>query len=98
MSTSVNGEIIGKRVRKTREKQDLSISKLSELAGVTREYISRLERGERKVICAVSLFKIATVLEVSTNHLISGNDDTNIKQRLNVLSYRVDELLRQADK
>ncbi|MEX2554605.1 MAG: helix-turn-helix transcriptional regulator [Actinomycetota bacterium] len=61
----------GVRVRTLREARDLSQERLGELAGLHRNYIGAVERGEYNPTL-VSQAKIAKALGVSLSELLKG--------------------------
>ena len=64
---------IGTNIAAKRRKLNLSQEQLAELAGVSSNYMARIERGEVKNFSAINLIKIANALKVSIDELISGS-------------------------
>lgn len=62
---------IGLRIAQKRIHQELSQEKLAELAGLSRNYIGKIERGERKATLDV-LRQISIVLNCSLEELFKG--------------------------
>ena len=56
------------RLRELREKRGISQQKLSELAGLNRNYVSDVERGRRNP-CLNNIVKLAEALNVSPGDL-----------------------------
>lgn len=56
-----------------REKRGVSQQKLSELAGLNRNYVSDVERGRRNP-CLSNIVKLAEALDVSPSELFRGFD------------------------
>ncbi len=56
-------QILGKNIAKYRQNKKYSQEKLAELVNLSREYITRVERGQKN-ISLKKLFAIADVLEV----------------------------------
>ena len=56
-------ELLGKNIAKYRHLQNISQEKLAELVGLSREYITRVERGQKN-ISLKKLFAIADALNV----------------------------------
>ena len=56
-------ELLGKNIAKFRQQKNLSQEKLAELVDLSREYITRVERG-LKNISLKNLFAIADALDV----------------------------------
>ena len=55
--------LLGKNIAKYRNKKNLSQEKLAELVDLSREYITRVERGQKNITLK-KLFAIADALEV----------------------------------
>ncbi len=68
--------MLGDRLRCLRKKYNLSQDRLGELAGVSREQISRYENGKALPDFA-TMMKIADVLRASIDYL-AGRTDTNL--------------------
>ena len=60
----------GRRIRELRDRLDLSQEELAERAGLHRNYIGGIERGERNV-AILNVVKLAASLEVSIAELFS---------------------------
>src|SRR5690554_1999989 len=69
--------MIGDRVKKYREKSGMSMTELSEKAGVAKSYLSALERNIQTNPSIQFLEKIASVLNISIDHLLKDNPNTN---------------------
>jgi transcriptional regulator with XRE-family HTH domain len=65
----LNNKAIGQRMRREREKLDLSREKFAEIIGLSDYYVGQLERGERQMSLPV-LVKIANCLHISLDFLI----------------------------
>jgi transcriptional regulator with XRE-family HTH domain len=65
--TSEDG--IGTRIRRFRRARGLSLDQAAGLAGISKAYLSRLERGERSIDSRALLLCIATALEISVGDL-----------------------------
>ncbi|MEM1170005.1 MAG: helix-turn-helix transcriptional regulator [Cyanobacteria bacterium P01_H01_bin.35] len=63
--------MFGQQVRKLRQAKGLSQEKLAELAGLHRNYIGGIERGERNV-ALLNILRLARALEVSPSKLLEG--------------------------
>ncbi len=65
----LHGSTIGERVRKQREHLRLSQTELAEKAGISRTYLSLIERGEAKNISFSILSQLALALDTSPSVL-----------------------------
>ncbi|NES07995.1 MAG: helix-turn-helix transcriptional regulator [Okeania sp. SIO2F4] len=63
--------MFGQQVRKLRQAKGLSQEKLAELAGLHRNYIGGIERGERNV-ALLNILRLARALEVTPSKLLEG--------------------------
>lgn len=66
---------IGKRIRNYREERGMTLEELSNKLGITKGYLSKLERGI-KPISLDNLHKIADVLEVDVTDLFPHKEKT----------------------
>lgn len=71
VSKYVELENFGQQVRKLRLAKGLSQEKLAELAGLHRNYIGGIERGERNV-ALLNIVRLARALEISPSQLLQG--------------------------
>jgi len=72
--------MIGDRVKRNRKAKNMSLSELAEKAGVAKSYLSSLERNLQTNPSINFLEKIASVLDVSVNHLM---DEKEISEQEN---------------
>lgn len=72
---TVNPELkkFGEYVLKLRKARGLSQEKLAELAGLHRNYVGGIERGERNV-ALLNIVQLAKALGVSPSELLKGID------------------------
>lgn len=61
-------KLFSDRLRELREKRGMSQQKLSELAGLNRNYVSDVERGRRNP-CLNNIVKLADALDVAPGDL-----------------------------
>jgi len=61
-------KLFSDRVKELREKRGISQQRLSELAGLNRNYVSDVERGRRNP-CLNNIVKLAEALDVSPGEL-----------------------------
>lgn len=71
---SINYEILGDRIRLLRTSRDFSQEKLAEAANLSRESISRIEKGTVKVKLE-TISEIAGILNISIDYLLSNEND-----------------------
>lgn len=62
---------IGMRIRQQREHAGLTQEQLSEACGLSASFVGHIERGSRK-LSVETLSKIASALNVNTDHLLFG--------------------------
>ncbi|WP_193774717.1 helix-turn-helix domain-containing protein [Vallitalea guaymasensis] len=76
---------LGSKIREQRLKKELTQEKLAEKCGISPSYIGIIERGDKK-LSITTLVKIASVLDISTDYLLSDSldisQDTRLKQVL----------------
>jgi len=65
--------VFGNHLRELREKRDLSQVRLSELAGLNRNYVGDVERGRRNP-CLDNIIKLAEALSISPSDLFRPFD------------------------
>lgn len=63
---------IGSRIRKEREKLDLSRNKFAEIIDLSPFYLGQIERGDRSMSLN-TLTKISDALKVSIDYILKGN-------------------------
>ena len=66
-------KLFSDHLRELREKRSLSQQRLSELAGLNRNYVSDVERGRRNP-CLQNIVKIAEALDISPSELFRPFD------------------------
>ncbi|GGH80974.1 XRE family transcriptional regulator of biofilm formation [Pullulanibacillus pueri] len=71
----MSDQTIGKKIKQLRQEKRLSITELSEKAGVSKSYLSTIERNLQKNPSVQFLEKIAEVLGVSVLSLIHSQED-----------------------
>ena len=78
-----NPKDFGVRMKEARKTKGLTQEKLSELLGVDRLHVNRMENGSKA--CSIDLLMdISSLLEVSTDYLLKGKplEDSEAKIRL----------------
>lgn len=66
-------KVFGDHLRELREQRDLSQTRLSELAGLNRNYVGDVERGRRNP-CLDNILKLAEALGVAPAELFRAFD------------------------
>jgi transcriptional regulator with XRE-family HTH domain len=62
---------IGERLMLARWRRNLTQEQLSKISGVTQRVISEVERGKREGVAFATIIRLAEVLEVSLDDLIT---------------------------
>ena len=62
-------KLVGRNVRRIRQKKELTQERFAELSGFSQQYISSLEQGRRNPT-VVTLYELATALGVSHVELV----------------------------
>ena len=75
---------VGKRIRKLREKRDMTREQLAGKAEITAKFIYEIENG-RKGMSAGNLYKIAAALSTSCDYILLGVHRTEDEIRLEIL-------------
>ncbi|MCQ2484208.1 MAG: helix-turn-helix domain-containing protein [Clostridia bacterium] len=70
---------IGKRIRDTREEQNLSREKFAEKANISSQFLADIETG-KKGMTIDTLIKICNAFGVSANAIIYDNNDKDEEQ------------------
>lgn len=63
--------VLGRRVREARHHRQLSQEQVAEMAGVSRPYLSAVERGERN-LGVINLIRIADAVRIDPGELVRG--------------------------
>ncbi len=63
-------KLLGKNIKKYREKKGYSQNKLAEIVDISREYLADIERGHKR-ISLKKLFLIVDVLDIKCSELIN---------------------------
>lgn len=86
---SINYKALGIKIKEMRKRRNLSQEKLSEIVGISTNYLSRVETCNGGVVSLPTLVKIANALSASMDYLLSdslshSNDANNFN--VNALS------------
>ncbi len=68
----MNTESFGQRVKASREKQGISLSKLADIAGMSKGYLCELEGGKNRAPSVYIALNLASALGVTVEHLAFG--------------------------
>lgn len=67
---------IGKRIQSRRKQQGYTQEQLAEMMNVSIQMVSNLERGN-KAIRIDNLINLSTILEISTDYILTGKETTD---------------------
>ncbi|MDI6716719.1 MAG: helix-turn-helix transcriptional regulator [Actinomycetota bacterium] len=81
MSSKELYEEVGRRIRKAREKRNLTQERLAELISLTRTSITNIERGNQKLLLH-TLYDIASTLGVDPHSLLPKEPDSSYSMQL----------------
>ena len=73
--------MFGERLRDLREKRELSLRSLADLAGMSYTYISDMERGKR-VPSLTTIIRLAVALDCKVTDLVGLFDKKNLRSLL----------------
>ena len=62
---------VGRNIRELRRRDDISMTALAEMLGVSQQQLSRYERGVNKIDVSI-VFDAAIIFDVSCDYLFSG--------------------------
>lgn len=71
MENELNYEALGAKIREVRKSRNLSQEKLSELVGISPNYLSRVETNNGGIVSLPTLVKISNALQISMDYLLS---------------------------
>ena len=83
--------ILGMNIKRIREEKGLSAYKLAKEAGVGGSTISQIESGKRQSLNSATIEKIALVLNVDANQLLSM--ENNVEYTINDIEQAVSMIL-----
>lgn len=69
---TIDIKAVGANIADIRRKNNLTQEQLAELAGLSTNYIARVERGEIQNFSAINMLRIAATLDVSIDELAEG--------------------------
>lgn len=82
MKNEITGDL-GFALKYYRTKRGLSLSQLSEITGISKSYISRIEKGERKSPSVTLLYEMAKGLNIPMENLLNIAKSSDRKELLN---------------
>lgn len=88
MDNELQYQALGLKIREVRKSRNLSQEKLSELVGISPNYLSRVETNNGGIISLPTLVKVCNALSVSMDYMLSDSltlTDTDLLN-LNALS------------
>ncbi|WP_141504038.1 helix-turn-helix domain-containing protein [Paenibacillus luteus] len=71
--------MIGERIQMLRKRKGLSLTELSQRAGVAKSYLSSIERGLQQNPSIQFLEKVGAVLNVTVEEIINNDEKTDRK-------------------
>jgi len=74
--------MIGERIQALRKRNGLSLTELSQRAGVAKSYLSSIERGLQQNPSIQFLEKISEVLHVPVDKLVNANETEPLEAQL----------------
>lgn len=87
---NIDYTLLGQRIAAIRNKKGLTQEKLSEMAGITNNYLSNIERS-RSIPSLETLMSICAALDVTPNKILIGTDDTKPEYLLNDITDLLNE-------
>lgn len=75
----LDAKVLGENIRKERKRQLMTIEQLAEKAGITENFLGKVERGD-SMPSLLTIDSIATALNVSIDYL-KGNNEYNSEYR-----------------
>lgn len=82
---AINYKLIGRRIKETRKRKNLSQAMLAEFADLSVAYIGHIETG-RKQASLDSLIRIANVFNTTVDFLLAGNQTKDMGMYVSELS------------
>ncbi|ABC32351.1 predicted transcriptional regulator [Hahella chejuensis KCTC 2396] len=89
---------LGRKLRKLREQQKLSLEQLAMLSGSSKSYLWNLENFESSNPSVEKIDKIATALKVTSEFLLNGSATTPDQGVIDEAFFRKYKSLPEADK
>lgn len=82
--------VLGERLKTIRDKRNLNLSDVSELTGISKAMLSKIERGE-SVPTITTVWKIANGLKITLTSLAGETDDPYIIKDISKMTPLIDE-------
>ncbi|MNZ92591.1 HTH-type transcriptional regulator SinR [compost metagenome] len=74
--------MIGERIQELRKRKGLSLTELSQKAGVAKSYLSSIERGLQQNPSIQFLEKIGVVLNVTVEEFLNNEESEHVHEQL----------------
>lgn len=95
-SSDIISKELGRRIAELRKQQNLTQEQLAEKAGISHQFFSCVERGEKN-IRSVNLLKLSRALGVTTDYLLVGVAFPNYENEKVVLLQQIIDKLDYLD-
>jgi len=69
-------QAVGYRIRQKREGQGISLTEAASAIGISRSYLSMIEKGHRRLCRTDTVEAISSALNISSEYILHGRDDT----------------------
>lgn len=89
----MNNVEIGQRIQEIRKERNMTREDLSEKAEISSKFIYEIEMG-KKGLSAESVSKITQALSTSSDYLLTGNGEKNLREYENISSMQKKQLER----
>lgn len=92
--------MVGKKIKEIRLSKGLSISKLAEIIGISKGYLSDIEKGAKTNPSTELLERIANALDVTVSDLFEKSTDENdklddLEEDMKVLLFKAKKLTKE---
>ncbi|WP_242364012.1 helix-turn-helix domain-containing protein [Limosilactobacillus antri] len=68
----MNINVVGENIAKFRRKRKMTQEQLAEASDLTKNFLSKIERGQAQNFSAINLLKLANALNISVDELVEG--------------------------
>ncbi|HDF2797372.1 TPA: helix-turn-helix transcriptional regulator [Clostridioides difficile] len=84
---------IGNRLKKQRKELDLTLEDISDLTGLSKGYISNIEKGIKSP-SLITFIKLINALNVSSDHILKNENKIS---KLQITTNNIDEIINDLD-